>query len=298
MANQHTIIKQLDVLEIFEYLAKAYEELAIIKMTSIRQHVLQSRVFLAKLYNVYQDVQRSYEYKKTHTTTQTTEAEENRPEAIQVEAEKKGNLVVFVSSTSKLYGEIIRKIFDDMVAFITTEDADVMVIGRLGYQLFKDRLPNHPFLYFDMNEREFTQIELQPMLFQLLKYKKITVFHGKYSSLMLQESVKSVITGQEYFEAHIEEFKNVKKASTTEFFFFEPTIETIVHFFETQVTYNLFKQTLNESDLARSTSRIKAMEILLENIQKQRKALLFKQIQFRKRNEFRTLVQQYSSYRL
>jgi len=43
-------------------------------------------------------------------------------------------------------------------------------------------------------------------------------------------------------------------------FIFEPSLEKLLNFFETQVFSSLFKQTVTEAELARLASRIKAME--------------------------------------
>ena len=59
----------------------------------------------------------------------------------------------------------------------------------------------------------------------------------------------------------------------TVMYLFEPDLEKIVAFFETQIFSNLFKQTVHESHLARLASRITAMEQALERIENQEKIL-------------------------
>jgi F0F1-type ATP synthase gamma subunit len=56
-------------------------------------------------------------------------------------------------------------------------------------------------------------------------------------------------------------------------FIFEPTLEKIFHFFETQIMANLFSQTLLENQLARHASRVNAMEEALGHIEEESKKL-------------------------
>ncbi len=59
-------------------------------------------------------------------------------------------------------------------------------------------------------------------------------------------------------------------------FIFEPTLQKIFHFFETQIMANLFSQTLLENQLARHASRVNAMEEALVHIQEETKKLTHK----------------------
>ena len=56
-------------------------------------------------------------------------------------------------------------------------------------------------------------------------------------------------------------------------FIFEPVLEKIFHFFETQIMANLFSQTLLENQLARHASRVNAMEAALLHIEEESKKL-------------------------
>jgi len=52
-------------------------------------------------------------------------------------------------------------------------------------------------------------------------------------------------------------------------FLFEPSLEKILAFFETQIFTSMFKQTVHESHLSLFASRINAMESALQNITSQ-----------------------------
>ena len=56
-------------------------------------------------------------------------------------------------------------------------------------------------------------------------------------------------------------------------FIFEPLLEKIFHFFETEIMANLFSQTLLENQLARHASRVNAMEEALVHIEEEAKKL-------------------------
>jgi F0F1-type ATP synthase gamma subunit len=56
-------------------------------------------------------------------------------------------------------------------------------------------------------------------------------------------------------------------------YYFEPSLEKVLNFFESQVFASLLKQTVHEGELARLASRVKSMETALVNIEKEEKMI-------------------------
>ena len=101
---------------------------------------------------------------------------------------------------------------------------------------------------------------------KFLKYERVYIYYGKFGNVVTQTSIASSITGEDIFETEVPE-----AIPREDRFIFEPTLEKIVSFFETQVRANLFTQTLLENQLARHASRVNAMEAALIEIDKESK---------------------------
>src|SRR5690606_10040815 len=98
---------------------------------------------------------------------------------------------------------------------------------------------------------------LEKLIRHLVQYKTIKVYHGKYKTVVTQDSVVTDISaGTDTSDVE----------NTNEDYIFEPSIEDILMFFETQVFTSLFDQVLRESQLARYASRILAMDSASANI--------------------------------
>ena len=76
------------------------------------------------------------------------------------------------------------------------------------------------------------------------------------------------VSGEDIFETEVP-----SPTPRQDKFIFEPTLEKIFHFFETQIMTNLFSQTLLENQLARHASRVNAMEEALVHIEDESKRL-------------------------
>ena len=96
--------------------------------------------------------------------------------------------------------------------------------------------------------------------------------YGKFNNIITQEPTSGSLTGDMPKE-------QVKQGETN--FIFEPSVENIMEFFESQIFSMLLDQTISEGKLARFASRIKAMESAQNNLQKQLDILASKQRRLR-----------------
>src|SRR5438270_13619868 len=103
---------------------------------------------------------------------------------------------------------------------------------------------------------------------KFLQYEKVYVYYGKFGNVVRQSPISTSITGEDIFET-----ETIMQVPREDRFIFEPTLEKIFHFFETQIMANLFSQTLLENQLARHASRVNAMEEALVHIEEESKKL-------------------------
>lgn len=276
MKRNKTIKEDIDLLDTLKSLCTSYEELSVIKMQKIRTFVLATRQFNVKLSDVYVNVKTSYQrqvselMKKKHITD---------PKKFVRTVKNGRSVAVFISANTKLHGPIVEEIFKDFKTFIATGTSDIMIIGKLGRELYEKMSTSSVkknYLYFEIPDMDINLEDLKSIVYHLLQYEHITVFYGQYDSMLKQVAQRSNITGDIVIQESTETQPNQ--------FLFEPTLETILDFFETQIFSALFKQTVHESQLARFASRIQAMEYALNKIDHQQGAL-----NIRQRRDFRNM---------
>lgn len=255
MQRYRQIKEEIGLLSSLRVLCTSYEEISVMNMQRVRGMVLSTRTFYTKLAKVYYHVKTSYK--------EELKKDEKKNKAAQETARKNGKTVaVFISANAKLHGVIIDNVFQSFEKYITSNEADVIIIGRLGRELYERLIPDSKkkeYLYFEIPDMQVALEDLRTIVYHLLEYEKITVFYGQYNSMLDQVAQMTNITGDAILEKEVQTGNN-------EAFLFEPKLEDIVDYFEKQIFSALFKQTVHESQLARFASRITAMEFALDRI--------------------------------
>lgn len=279
-------------------IAQAYEEISVIKMQRIRSSVLAARVFLNDLSTVFGDVTGSY-HDEIMEMIKKGKGKRIQGEVKQKEElfEKNGReVVVLVSSNAKLYGDIINKVIHRFLFYVSshknTPNMDIAIVGRVGRDLFEQSEEKREYTYFEMPDSGVTIDNLKALAYFLEKYQKVTVFYGKFINVLTQDATNSDITGEEgSLESGTQTVEKIH-------YFFEPSLQNILQFFETQVFSLLLKQTLHEAELSRIASRLQAMENALVNINKTEKTLILAERQARKQLENKKRIETFSGLSL
>lgn len=264
MQKGKQLSEDIEFLSTLRTLCLSYEEISVMKMQKIRGLVLSTRSFFTKLSDVYFNVKSSYKDKIQAIMKKKKITDPSKL----VRGDKNGKSVaVLLSANTKLHGSIVDEVFALFTSYINQNPSDLIIIGRLGRELY-EKLPKSSggkkYLYFEIPDMEVNLEDIKSVVYHLLQYEKITVFYGEYSTMMEQIPKMASITG---------DTKDVPSHENNQKFIFEPKLETILSFFETQIFSSLFKQTVHETQLARFASRIKAMESAIERIEGGQKSL-------------------------
>jgi F0F1-type ATP synthase gamma subunit len=153
-------------------------------------------------------------------------------------------------------------------------EADIVIVGHEGKKFYESTDVKRPFHYIELPDTNVTLEMLKPLIHFIIDYKKATIFYGKFTNIIQQEAAAGSLSGD------LPE-SEVQKETAREDFLFEPTIEQVMEFFESQILSMLLNQTVSESKLARFASRIKAMEYAQNNIMKRLTVLSHRQRQFK-----------------
>lgn len=280
MAQRKVILEELEALNSLKELAESYEEIAAIRMQRIKDSVLKTRDFLADLSDVFVDLKSSYKREVVDLLARRKKGDETLISALQKNGKK---LMVYLSSNGRLYGSVTQKTFRLFTADLTkpqAQDFDILVIGSAGKELYENAGIAKPFTYFELPDSNVDIEHIRQLVKQFLQYEQVSVYYGKFDNVVRQNPIAASITGEDIFETEV-----VTTVPREDRFIFEPTLEKIFQFFETQIMANLFSQSLLENQLARHASRVNAMEEALIHIEAEEKKLN------RQRNRIRRIIQ-------
>ncbi len=250
---------EIDLINTIKILTQVYQEIAVIRMQKSRKSVLITREFLNKLLEIFFEVKKSYR--------REIEVLAKQKKIKKTQSTKKPEVCVLISSNAKLYGEIVTKVYKKFIENIKGHNSDIMIIGRLGRDLYEEEESKRPYTYFEIPDAEVTMEDLKAIIFHLMDYEKINVFYGKFETIGIQNAEVTNISGDEPLNA--QPGLGHKERS----YLFEPDLKTIYDYFEKQTAGSLMKQTVHESQLARYASRIMAMEEAYDNINSKSKEL-------------------------
>lgn len=268
MAQKNVIIQELEALNSLRELAESYEEIAAIRMQKIKDSVLKTRDYLSELSDVFVDLKASYNREVNDLLSHLKKGDSTLIPRLQKRGKK---LLVYLSSNGKLYGAVTQNtynLFTKDLSQLTRGSYDILVIGQAGKELLQGSGLNMKFDYFELPDTNVEVRHIRELVSKFILYEQVQVYYGKFDNVIHQNPIVTSITGENIFEAEIS-----SPTPREDRFIFEPTLEKIFHFFETQITANLFSQTLLENQLARHASRVNAMEKALIHIEEEGKRL-------------------------
>lgn len=282
------IDKDVKLVKSLKGLAEAYEEISVTKMQRVRGKVLSSRDYLTELSRVFTNVKANYKAEIARFMNK------KHNKGVLSFSPLGGNgkyMAILLSSNSKLYGDIGRKVFDLFIANIERDNPDIYIVGKVGRELFDASGIRKKYRYIDFPETKEEEAELAPFFKILDQYENVNVFHGQFMNVLNQQALVSNVTGTQGLTSGEPGNENVR-------FFFEPSIEKVLELFENQIFASLFKQTLHESELSHVASRIRQMETALQNIGDYEKKLERLKKRAHKRMEGAKQIQRLSGMRL
>lgn len=270
MPQRKKVLEDLEALNSLKNLASSYEEIAVIKMQKLKDSVLRTRDFLADLSDVFVDLKASYTREVKELLVKRLEKDQNLLPSLK----KNGKtLMVYLSSNGRLYGAVTQKTYKLFMQDLKKPEsagADIVVIGSAGKEMLENAgvQKHHPYEYFEIPDTNVEVEHIKKLMTKFLQYEAVHVYYGKFGNVIKQTPIQTSITGEDIFETEV-----VAPLPREDRFIFEPTLEKIFHFFETQIVANLFSQTLLENQLARHASRVNAMEEALIHIEEESKVL-------------------------
>lgn len=254
------IASELDFLTTLHGLIEAYEEIAATRMRKIRSSVVQTRDFTAGITDIFQEVKSSY---RNELLLLMEKKKIKDPSKLSLVKRNGKTVAVLLSSNTGLYGDIVQKTFRSFLEYLVSNTADAAVVGRLGRSLFVSAFEGRPFSYFDFPDSSVDQQAISKIIDFVIQYEKILVFYGQFQNIVTQNPMVLDVYGSQP-ELHGQTSQLAGQVVSR--YFFEPSLEEIMLFFEAEIFASIFEQTVHESNLAKFAARMLNLDLATENI--------------------------------
>ena len=261
------IISQMEDLGGIKDIVGASEEIASMKMRSIRNKVLLSRDLNDELTEIYREVSISYKNQIILLMEEKKGKKVDDQNDSNVSL-KKGNgklACVYLSANSGLFSKILEKTYYEFVSYLDQHpNAEPVIIGEFGKKLFTNNYPDRQFLFYPLSEGKAVDNSLKKVTEDLSGYSNVIIYYARFETMAQQTTTVLDVSGQD----------GTKTGATTleiAHYLFEPSLEKIIAFFESEIFAGIIQQTVTESELARYASRITTLDMARENIDLQLK---------------------------
>ena len=91
-----------------------------------------------------------------------------------------------------------------------------------------------------------------------MMYSNVVIFYPRFESMVSQKVALLDVSGQQK--------SLISDDSAHTYYYFEPSLEEILNFFEKEIFSNILSQTFIESDLAQYASRMSTLDMATQNI--------------------------------
>lgn len=241
-----TITADIRQLHLVKSMATVYGGLAAAKVAQIREGILASRLYLEEMHILANQVYAaSYkdgsEDKGFHTKT--------------LLPQNGKTLRVILGSQTRLYGDLVKQVFDLFEQAYQPETDVVLISGAVTKQLFSDRFPSQQATTLELSDYRFVPEDISALVTQAKAYEHVYVYYGKYQNPFTQKAAVFVLS--DAASSPELETQPVK-------FTFEPNLDALLAYIGQEIIKTLFIQILGESLLAKQASRLKATDRMFE----------------------------------
>ena len=250
--TQKQISQDIDLDTGLKLVAQAFTELASIKLQRIRHRIERNRIFFDEISEVFGAVAQLADKK-----------------GIVPKLEKKGTVALILTSNSKFYGGLERRLLRFYQDSLANYPAERVLIGHSAANFFQsEALRTSEVLRTNGALRTKSIIlhqdlpsdsELKQISDLISRYSKVLVFYPRFQSILLQKPFVVDLTHSGLLS---------KPAKVTIDYILEPELTKMWQFFDGQIQKLLLEQTFLEAELARTAARLTSMDQAQESADK------------------------------
>lgn len=231
--NIREIDETIEEGDLLKQIAQVYSDMANLKIKRIRANVERNRSFFEEISYVYGIVRVVAARKKV------------------IMQKSKKTISLILTSNYRFYGKINLTLIDFFTHFLKGAQTDILLIGKTAIDYFKTqpRLKTKALLL----KKDYPQeAELNKLVEITKDYSRVLVFYSKMKSLLIQ--IPEVIDLSTIKQQEISQ--NQLDLS----FIFEPDLQKILAFFDSQIITLILEEAFLESELSRAASRFISMD--------------------------------------
>ncbi|MEK9196408.1 MAG: F0F1 ATP synthase subunit gamma [Patescibacteria group bacterium] len=218
-----------------------FEGVASMKISKIKNQVLQATEFFEDLWGIYTQLRVDGLFRFGRS--------QNKVEVIQKE------LFIVITAEGGFSGDIDQKLITLMLSKYDKEKNEIIVIGHHGaVQLAQRGIAFKKYFKLQDNDQN---INVGPIIKEVQKYKDTSVFYQQYVSLMVQD-VRRIKLSKAVTDQGSRSDKPDDIISDANYIF-EPSIYAVVDHLERSMLYIALSQLILDSKLAQHASRFRAM---------------------------------------
>lgn len=237
------IDRERNSINILSDLTNVFEGIAALKISQVKNQVLQSKTFFDRLWKMYSQINAEAIFSFGHHKEQENIINKE--------------LYIVITAEGGFSGDIDQKLIRWMLKNYDQEKNDIIVIGHHGAVQLAQRSINFK-KYFKLPAKD-QNFNVTPIIKEVQKYKSTEVFYQTYVSLMVQDIKKISLS-----KAVEEQGKHVSKAEeeiNESTYIFEPSAYAVVDHLERSMMNIALSQVILESKLAQYASRFQAMSV-------------------------------------
>lgn len=222
-------------------LTSVFEGIASMKIAQIKNQVLEATAFFNELWGIYSQLHVSaiFGFGRSQEDVDVIDKE----------------LYIIITAEGGFSGDIDQKLIQLMLKTYDKEKNAIIVIGHHGAIQLAQRGISYE-KYFKLPSKD-KNINVTPIIKEVQKYKKTTVFYQEYISLMSQD-VKSIELSKAVSEKG-QQSEDPDEIISEANYIFEPSTYDVVDHLERSMMQIAMSQLILNSKLAQYASRFRAM---------------------------------------
>jgi F0F1-type ATP synthase gamma subunit len=242
MKTIKVVIKETgEVLEL-RGVVESYEEIAAMRMQKIRADIINSREYFDGLSQLSKEVGVDYNLVYPEDTTSSA--------------------AIYISANAGLYGDIVEKTFFLFLDYLKKNKVTPFVIGKRGAELMRDYCPAVSYYKFELSDDKIEEDKFRQLITQILKYKNIIVFYGRFKNVVNQSPAQTIISGELLKSTELETEEKKKRLK----FLYEPSLLEISKVMGNEILASIFEAMVRESQLAKYASRLMYLDSSIDKI--------------------------------
>jgi ATP synthase F1 gamma subunit len=221
-------------------LTSAFETLASMRISQIKNQVLQAQGFFDELWNIYIQLRVDSIFRfGRHNSEKVIDKE----------------LYILITASGGFSGDIDQRVINMMLEKYDKDKQDIIVIGHHGSILLAQAgIPYKRFFELPASDHN---INVEPLIHEISQYKNSFVYYQTYLSLMSQEIKRlELSTAIKQYSSMAAENKEIISEQT---YIFEPSAFDVAAHLERSMLQITLGQVIFDSKLAQYASRFRAM---------------------------------------